>query len=523
MKKRIFISFVVLVFLLVALIATLSLTQQKQEIRKGAAGERVDLSFTPPANPISIPPNTEFTVNVLAAPSSGAKATAATVIVNFPSYLTLISITPGGFFAYPANTEMMALGISCTAVSNCRTTATGVTCTSGFCKTKDANNNVYPPNNTATQLQFNLGAACTTTTGTGGQCYPQTASGVLATIKFKSGSAAASGGNIAFNSGTQVAGLDSGGNAITTNIGFTGSAIPVTVTGGASPTPSPSPTPTPSSNLNPPLCTQSTIPPNTGYAPLTVTLHGSGNAGNGPGFDGYRWDFEGNGIWDTGVLPDAPTHVYPQPGSFVPRYQVHGINNIWSAICIYPYTITVQTPPSPTPPVSPPITPTPPVSPGSGISTLNFKIKFQAIGGQGPAKKVRVTLKGGQVFENIDITSNGSGVYSGTVTNIPTGTYDVLIKGPNNLQKNFGSVTFSSNQPVSKDWSGTILKAGDFDNDNQITIDDITDILVKFTALSTPINDTNRVFDVDGNNLLEIDDITEVLMNFNSLTVPGDN
>ncbi len=387
MKKRIFISFAILVFLLVAVVATVILTQQKQELRKGAAGERVDISFAPPSNPVSLAPNTEFTVDVVAAPSSGAKATAITVVVNFPSYLTLLSLTPGPFFSFPANTEMMALGVSCAAVSDCRTTATGVTCTGGFCKTKDSNNAVYPPNNTSTQLQFTLGAACTNTTGTGGQCYPQTASGVLATIKFKSGSAA-SGGNIAFNSGTQVAGLDSGGNAITANIGFTGSAVPVNVTGGATPTPPP---------------------------------------------------------------------ASPSPNT---------------------------------------ASPTPPVSVPPGTATLNFKIKFQGITSQKADKQVKVTLKNGPAFDNVNVVSDGGDVYSGSVTNIPAGTYEVLIKGPVNLQKNFGSVTFSTDQTVDKDWSGTILKAGDIDKNNFINAVDVAKLLQDYFP-NTPAGSVAD-FNLDG-------------------------
>lgn len=106
--------------------------------------------------------------------------------------------------------------------------------------------------------------------------------------------------------------------------------------------PTPTPTTIYSSNPNPPLCTQSTIPPATGNAPLTVTLHGSGSAGSGPGFDGYQWDFENDGIWDTGVLINAIAHTYPAPGTFYPVYQVHGVNNVWSTKCRYPYPIVVS-------------------------------------------------------------------------------------------------------------------------------------------------------------------------------------
>lgn len=102
------------------------------------------------------------------------------------------------------------------------------------------------------------------------------------------------------------------------------------------------PTPTPAPNLNPPLCGQTTISPPTGAAPLTVTLFGSGNAGSGPGIDGYRWDFENNGTWDTGISINPVDHTYSTPGTYQPVFQVHGVNNVWSNICTYPYQIVAM-------------------------------------------------------------------------------------------------------------------------------------------------------------------------------------
>jgi hypothetical protein len=123
-------------------------------------------------------------------------------------------------------------------------------------------------------------------------------------------------------------------------------------------TPTVRPTPTSTSNTNPPLCGQSSIPPATGYAPLTVTLFGAGNSGKGPGLDGYRWDFESDGAWDTGVSIDPIKHTYTRPGIYQPAFQVHGINNIWSATCKYPYPVKV---------LGPTVSPTPTRTPTSTI------------------------------------------------------------------------------------------------------------------------------------------------------------
>jgi len=91
-----------------------------------------------------------------------------------------------------------------------------------------------------------------------------------------------------------------------------------------------------------PSCCQSTIKPNSGKAPLTVILYGCGSAGNGPGFDGYRWDFDGDGSWDTrGLLIDAVTYSYTKAGVYRPKFQIHGVNNVWSEVCDYGYDVVV--------------------------------------------------------------------------------------------------------------------------------------------------------------------------------------
>ncbi|MFH0863554.1 MAG: dockerin type I domain-containing protein [Candidatus Gottesmanbacteria bacterium] len=408
-RKKIF-TLVSLFVLLSSLLIGTRLVQKSQETRKGAAGERVDLSFAPPSNPVSVGPNTEFTVDVVAAPVNSVKVTAATIVVNFPSYISLVSITPKTFFSYPTNTEMLALGVSCNTASvqtDCRTTASGITCSAspGFCK-----NATYPAN-TSTQLRFDLGAACDVThlgclnntcavlkgsgtdsctddsscsgqagSGTVAQCYPATTSNVLATIRFKSGANTGSGGNISFNATTEAAGLDSGGNVISTNIGSIGPLIPVNVIVGPSPLPS--------------------------------------------------------------------------------------------------------------------VSPVPSASPSPGTATLNFKIKFQGITSAKPNKQVTVTLKNGPTYNNVSVASDANGIYSGTITNISTGTYEVLIKGFVHLRKNLGSVTFGQGQTVDKDWSTIDLKAGDIDGNNTINAVDIARVIQDYFP-NSPTN-SPADFNLDG-------------------------
>jgi len=196
-----------------------------------------------------------------------------------------------------------------------------------------------------------------------------------------------------------------------------------------------------------------------------------------------------------------------------------------------PTTTPISTP-TPTPTVTPaqptntptPIPPTP--TPESTKGNLTFKIKFQGINNDKGGKKVKITLRSvsgdDQVDDDFDVVHESGGVYNGTLYNLDPGTYTVFVKGWAHLQKNLGDIELIANQTVIKDGSGEILKAGDFNDDNQLDIDDVGAIIGIYTALSVPINDTNRQFDINGDNIIDITDVSNVLFNYTALTIPGD-
>ena len=141
------------------------------------------------------------------------------------------------------------------------------------------------------------------------------------------------------------------------------------------PTNTPSPTPTP---LSPATCVASTIPPETGVAPLTVTLHGGGNAGSG-GLVGYQWDFENDGNWDTPqnqVSLNPIQHTYTIPGTYNPKYRILDTNGLWSQTCNYNYPVIVSVPNTPTPI---PTATTPPVCEGDVNGDLIVEISDYSI------------------------------------------------------------------------------------------------------------------------------------------------
>lgn len=279
-------------------------------------------------------------------------------------------------------------------------------------------------------------------------------------------------------------------------------------------TPTPSPTPTP--NSDPPLCGQGTIPPATGPAPLTVTLHGSGSAGNGAGIDGYKWDFENDGSWDTGVDINPVTHIYTVPGTYYPKFQVHNISNIWSSVCNYPYPIVVQSGGTPPPTVRP------------------FQIMLKLDGViDGSADLAKVTVRFlskaldnslGYVTSPLPINYVGNGIYKLMFgvwsTYLPSATdYALIVKGEKHLGTKFcepteqttrcaaggaGYIPIPINplEMVSLDFSGIPLAPGDLPpQDGMANAGDfakINELLVKPCSTLTDLEKMTADLDYNG-------------------------
>ncbi len=147
------------------------------------------------------------------------------------------------------------------------------------------------------------------------------------------------------------------------------------------------------------------------------------------------------------------------------------------------------------------------VSPLSNIATgktlskpsLTFQIKFQGILSQKPDKTVKVTLKQADTVKNtfngVSVAANTSGTYSGTVSDIDPGVYDVYIKGWAHLQKKLLNVTLNPGSN-SQDWSATILRAGDIDGSNFVNAVDIAKVIQDYFP-NTPAGSVAD-FNLDG-------------------------
>ena len=184
------------------------------------------------------------------------------------------------------------------------------------------------------------------------------------------------------------------------------------------------------------------------------------------------------------------------------------------------HTASPTASPSPTPTVTP--TPT---STTSTSASLNLHVKLQGINTQANNKAVTVTFKNGNTVvltqNNVNLVSDSTGTYAGSVSNITPGTYDIYIKEPTHLQKKFAAVTLVAGNNT-EDWTAAPMLAGDFNNDNKIDITDIGLILANYTQLSVPVNQTNQVYDVNGDGIINIQDVAVALSNYTQLEVLGD-
>ncbi len=158
-------------------------------------------------------------------------------------------------------------------------------------------------------------------------------------------------------------------------------------------------------------------------------------------------------------------------------------------------------------------------------STFVFNIAFQGVFGQGANKKVRVSFKQNEdvvyLFDDVLVSANDKGVYSGRLEGIVPGTYDVVVKGEGHLAKKFTKVAVVRGVNT-WNWGTIKLRAGDFDGNNRLDVFDIALLLAPYTQLSVELDEGNSYFDIDGNGVLEAKDIVVVLTNYNQLEIIGD-
>lgn len=193
--------------------------------------------------------------------------------------------------------------------------------------------------------------------------------------------------------------------------------------------------------------------------------------------------------------------------------------------------------PTPTPTATPLPTATPTLIPTATppINTqgsLVLKLRFQGLyNRQGQNKSALIILRDTNTglnryrLDNIALVSDDQGVYQANLNNIDYGSYEVTVKEKYHLGKKLGLVVLNTTS-ITKDFSSLEMLAGDFDSNNILEINDIAEILAKYTEFSTPVNDINRatlgIYDVDDSGIFNILDVAFTLSNFRTLSNPGD-
>lgn len=195
-------------------------------------------------------------------------------------------------------------------------------------------------------------------------------------------------------------------------------------------------------------------------------------------------------------------------------------------------TATPTTTPIPTPSVSP--TPTPTTPPGA--TTLTFRINFQNI--PNPSGTLRLpTLKIQSPPEFIAGINAGNwpvngtnGYFEGAATlegNPQTSSnYTVCMKGRQHLLKKFTGITINAGQGNLMDKStlpGDRLVVGDLNDDNYISLEDITMIINAWTTSQTPVTASTTILDLNEDGFISLEDITAVISNWTTSQVPGDS
>jgi hypothetical protein len=121
---------------------------------------------------------------------------------------------------------------------------------------------------------------------------------------------------------------------------------------------------------------------------------------------------------------------------------------------------------------------------------------------------------------SVDISKDDQGNF------ISADIYDILVKGISHLQKKFENISINGNdQTIDKSQnSEDELKSGDANNDNFITIEDVSTVLKYYTDFSVPV-DTSKAdmvsADVNKDGKITIDDVALVALNWTDFIVPG--
>jgi len=179
-------------------------------------------------------------------------------------------------------------------------------------------------------------------------------------------------------------------------------------------------------------------------------------------------------------------------------------------------------------------TPAPTTPPGIDIETINMKFRLQGVVESGKKADFSVVAKvGNQTRFTLagELTSSENGVFEYNINNsqagVESGTYDLYVKADSYLTKKFASAQFDRANVV-LDYSVDerhVLRAGDVDDNNKITIEDISRLLTFYTDFSVEVDPTNENMvksDLNKDGAITIQDPALFGINWSDFEVEGD-
>lgn len=156
-------------------------------------------------------------------------------------------------------------------------------------------------------------------------------------------------------------------------------------------------------------------------------------------------------------------------------------------------------------------------------NVFNFKFKVQNITRSGVTKNVTLTFykSGNQMVRNLTATSGENGIFSGSISGLDQGDYEVVLKVDSYLANRFTGVNISTSDST-WDWTSSRFKGVDFNHDNILNIVDVGMILAVYNQRSVPVTASNSMYDVNSDNVINEADIDIVLSYYTSLVVTGE-
>jgi len=167
--------------------------------------------------------------------------------------------------------------------------------------------------------------------------------------------------------------------------------------------------------------------------------------------------------------------------------------------------------------------PSPSGTPDPNVTGL--KVRFQGITQKRADQKVSVSFGTTWSETDLNISNDESGVYTIPVSGVPTGTYNVRVKGHSHLQKLFSNLVYNGVGANLSTSESLQMRAGDVTDDNTITIEDIAQVSSFYTDFSVTVDGGNSKMvasDINKDQIISIQDLALIAINWSDLTIKGD-